>query len=67
MCVSLMIIKRFVRIVSVLLVTEYTYMNFSGNGIKFTRKGEVVVSVSVKSKSVDTVELLFAVKDTGTV
>lgn len=37
----------------------------AGNGIKFTKKGEVVVYVSVKSRTSDTVELLFAVKDTG--
>ncbi|MCO5568546.1 hypothetical protein L7F22_022245 [Adiantum nelumboides] len=36
-----------------------------GNGIKFTKEGEVVVSASVKNKTEDYVELLFAVKDTG--
>lgn len=41
------------------------FVNLIGNGIKFTKKGEVVVSVSVKHKTLDTVELLFTVKDTG--
>ncbi|KAI5084877.1 hypothetical protein GOP47_0001046 [Adiantum capillus-veneris] len=41
------------------------FVNLIGNGIKFTKEGEVVVSVSVKSRLEDIVELLFAVKDTG--
>lgn len=41
------------------------FVNLIGNGIKFTKKGEVVVSASVKRKTADAVELLFAVRDTG--
>ncbi|KAH7440232.1 hypothetical protein KP509_04G097600 [Ceratopteris richardii] len=41
------------------------FVNLVGNGIKFTKKGEVIVSVTVNSKSADDVELLFAVKDSG--
>ncbi|MCO5579739.1 hypothetical protein L7F22_033599 [Adiantum nelumboides] len=41
------------------------FVNLIGNGIKFTKRGEVVVSVSVKSKAANMVELLFAVKDSG--
>ncbi|MCO5548017.1 hypothetical protein L7F22_001473 [Adiantum nelumboides] len=41
------------------------FVNLTGNGIKFTKRGEVVVSVSVKSKAANMVELLFAVKDSG--
>lgn len=41
------------------------FVNLIGNGIKFTEKGEVVVSASVKRKTENSVELLFSVKDTG--
>ncbi|KAH6555530.1 hypothetical protein KP509_1Z246700 [Ceratopteris richardii] len=40
-------------------------VNLIGNGIKFTKKGEVVTSVLMKSRTVETVELLFSVRDTG--
>ncbi|MCO5558370.1 hypothetical protein L7F22_011951 [Adiantum nelumboides] len=41
------------------------FVNLIGNGIKFTREGEVLISVSVKTKVAETVELLFSVKDSG--
>ena len=40
-------------------------VNLSGNAIKFTEKGEVVVSVEVESRSEEAVLLHFAVRDTG--
>jgi len=40
-------------------------INLVNNAVKFTEKGEVVVSVAVKSKDEYNVELLFSVKDTG--
>ncbi|KAI5064609.1 hypothetical protein GOP47_0021279 [Adiantum capillus-veneris] len=41
------------------------FVNLIGNGIKFTKEGEVVISASVKNRTEDFIELLFAVKDTG--
>jgi two-component system sensor histidine kinase/response regulator len=40
-------------------------VNLVGNAIKFTEKGEVVVEVSRVEKRTDSVELEFAVRDTG--
>ena len=40
-------------------------VNLAGNAVKFTDKGEVVVSVELKSISKDSAELRFAVRDTG--
>lgn len=40
-------------------------VNLCNNAIKFTERGEVVVSASVLAKDSRHVELLFAVKDTG--
>lgn len=40
-------------------------INLVGNAIKFTEKGEVVVSVEEASKSPDEVTLHFAIEDTG--
>ncbi|MCO5581908.1 hypothetical protein L7F22_035797 [Adiantum nelumboides] len=41
------------------------FVNLIGNGIKFTKNGEVVISVSIKHRFANEVELLFSVKDTG--
>lgn len=40
-------------------------VNLIGNAVKFTEKGEVVVSVSCKSLVENEYELLFSVRDTG--
>jgi two-component system sensor histidine kinase/response regulator len=40
-------------------------VNLAGNAIKFTEKGEVLVSVEVESKERDAVMLHFTVSDTG--
>lgn len=39
--------------------------NLINNSLKFTKKGEVVVSISQKHKAADKVKLHFTVKDTG--
>ena len=40
-------------------------LNLAGNSIKFTEKGEVIISVSQLEKTDDTVTLAFSVTDTG--
>jgi PAS domain S-box-containing protein len=40
-------------------------LNVLGNGIKFTERGEVVLSVAVEAAGPDNVTLRFAVRDTG--
>ncbi len=40
-------------------------MNLAGNSVKFTSKGEIVISVSVDDRSDNEVLLLFSVQDTG--
>jgi two-component system sensor histidine kinase/response regulator len=40
-------------------------INLLGNAIKFTERGEVVLSVRVKIESAQTLQLRFAVRDTG--
>jgi PAS domain S-box-containing protein len=40
-------------------------VNLGNNAVKFTERGEVVVTVRVAAREADTVELHFAVRDTG--
>ncbi len=40
-------------------------VNLLSNSIKFTHRGEVVVTVSAQRKDEDTYEMMFSVKDTG--
>ncbi|HET7186400.1 MAG TPA: response regulator [Terriglobales bacterium] len=40
-------------------------LNLVGNAIKFTERGEVVVRVGVKSSAAESIQLSFAVTDTG--
>jgi len=40
-------------------------VNLISNSIKFTKEGEVVVSVKTESENADEIELLFSVADTG--
>ena len=40
-------------------------MNLVGNAIKFTEKGEILVSVAVDSREKDSIVLHFTVTDTG--
>jgi two-component system sensor histidine kinase/response regulator len=44
---------------------QQVLVNLVGNAIKFTKNGEVVVSVGIESRTVDGVSLHFQVKDTG--
>ena len=39
--------------------------NFSGNAVKFTNKGDIVIKVEVESRVEDRVRLKFSVSDTG--
>jgi len=41
-------------------------VNLTGNAIKFTEKGEILISAEVESREQDSVMLHFAVTDTGT-
>lgn len=40
-------------------------VNLVGNAVKFTERGEVVVSISVESRDKDSVDLHFRISDTG--
>jgi two-component system sensor histidine kinase/response regulator len=44
---------------------QQVLINLSGNAIKFTSAGEVVISILVTGRSSDTVSLQFAVRDSG--
>ena len=63
------IIDKAENIPSALLLDEtrirQILFNLIGNAIKFTNKGEVVLSLSKKIKSPSTIDLIIKVKDTG--
>jgi len=40
-------------------------LNLTGNAIKFTQKGEVVISLEVTGRTADAARLKFSIKDTG--
>jgi two-component system, sensor histidine kinase and response regulator len=42
-----------------------TLINLTGNAVKFTEKGEIIVTVSAMKNASDNIKLEFAVKDTG--
>jgi len=44
---------------------QQVIMNLAGNAVKFTEKGEVVISISQVSESKDVVDLCIKVRDTG--
>jgi signal transduction histidine kinase/CheY-like chemotaxis protein/HPt (histidine-containing phosphotransfer) domain-containing protein len=44
---------------------QQVLMNLAGNAIKFTQEGEIVLSVRMKQRTNDNMELEFAVSDTG--
>ncbi|MCZ4313872.1 PAS domain S-box protein [Comamonadaceae bacterium G21597-S1] len=48
-----------------MLRLQQVLINLGGNAIKFTERGEVVVSVKIQSRDADTVTLAFAVRDSG--
>ncbi len=53
------------RLVSDPLRTRQVLVNLVSNALKFTQRGEIHISVEVKNRTTDTVELLFCVRDTG--
>jgi len=44
---------------------QQVLINLSGNSVKFTEKGEIVVSLKMLAMSKSTIEIEFAVRDTG--
>ena len=44
---------------------QQVLLNLSSNAIKFTEHGEVILSIEVRSKTAEHIELEFAVRDTG--
>ncbi len=53
------------RLISDPLRTRQVILNLVSNALKFTQKGEICISVEVKSRAADSMELLFGVRDTG--
>ncbi|MGO4378225.1 response regulator [Pseudoduganella sp. RAF19] len=54
-----------VRLVGDPLRLGQILINLTGNAVKFTERGEIVVAVEVVSREADTVSLRFSVSDTG--
>jgi signal transduction histidine kinase/CheY-like chemotaxis protein len=44
---------------------QQVLINLTGNAIKFTEKGEIILSVKTNQKSLSEIELCFAINDTG--
>ncbi|MCP3951630.1 MAG: response regulator [Desulfobacterales bacterium] len=53
------------RLISDPLRIRQVIINLVSNALKFTRKGEICISVEVKRHEADSIELLFCVRDTG--
>jgi len=53
------------RLVSDPLRTRQVLMNLVSNALKFTQSGEICISVEVKGRNAESLELLFCVRDTG--
>ncbi len=57
---------RGIRVLTSLsLVSRQVITNLVGNAIKFTSKGEVVITVSLEERMQDNIILHFAISDTG--
>jgi PAS domain S-box-containing protein len=53
------------QLISDPLRTRQVIMNLVSNALKFTQSGEICISVEVKGRDADSMELLFCVRDTG--
>lgn len=53
------------RLISDPLRTRQVILNLVSNALKFTQSGEICLSVEVKRREADSIELLFCVRDTG--
>ena len=53
------------RLISDPLRIRQVLVNLVSNALKFTRKGEICISVEVKGHAAESIELLFCVRDTG--
>ena len=53
------------RLISDPLRIRQVLVNLVSNALKFTRKGEICISIEVKGHAAESIELLFCVRDTG--